>query len=50
MEWLIGDDDVLYPVLEDPLKKAITSDPTVGSRLKFSKGCFPWGSYGMTTR
>jgi hypothetical protein len=50
MEWLIGDEDVLYPVLEDRLKRAITFDPTVGSRLKFSKGCFPWGSYGMTTR
>jgi hypothetical protein len=40
MEWLIGDEDVLYPVLEDRLKRAITFDPTVGSRLKFLRGFF----------
>jgi hypothetical protein len=49
MEWLIGDEDVLYPVLEDRLKRAITFDPTVGSHSKFSRGCFRWGSYGMAT-
>jgi hypothetical protein len=50
MEWLLGDEDVWSPVLEYRLKRAITFDPTVGSRSKFSKGCFPWGSYGMVTR
>jgi hypothetical protein len=50
MEWPLGDEDVLSPVLEYRLKRAITFDPTVGSRSKFSRGCFPWGSYGMATR
>ena len=44
MEWLLGDDDVWSVELEFRLKRAITFDPTVGSRSKFSKGCFPWGS------
>jgi hypothetical protein len=42
MEWPLGDEDVLSLVLEYRLKKAITFDPTVGSRSKFSRGCFPW--------
>jgi len=40
MEWLLGDEDVWSPVLEYRLKRAITFDPTVGSRSKFSRGCF----------
>ena len=50
MEWLLGDEDVWSPVLEYRLKRDITFVPTVGLRSKFSKGCFPWGSYGMATR
>jgi len=42
MEWLLGDEDVWSPGLEYRLKRAITFDPTVGSRSKFSKSCFPW--------
>jgi len=41
MEWLLGDEDVWSPVLEYRLKRAISFDSIVGSRLKFSKGCFP---------
>jgi hypothetical protein len=41
MEWLLGDKDVWSPVLEYRLKRAISFDPTLGSRSKFSKGCFP---------
>ena len=41
MEWLLGDEDVWSPVLEYQLKSAITFDPTVGSRSKFSRGYFP---------
>jgi len=41
MEWLLGDEDVWSPVLEYRLKRAISFDPTVGSRSKFSIGCFP---------
>jgi hypothetical protein len=41
MEWLLGDEDVWSPVLEYRLKRAISFDPTVGSRSKFFKGCFP---------
>ena len=49
MEWLLGDEDVCFTVLEYRLKRAITFYPTVGSRSKFSRGCF-LGSYGMGTR
>jgi hypothetical protein len=49
-EWLLGDEDVWSPVLEYRLKRVITFEATVGSRSKFSRGCFPWGSYGMSTR
>ena len=49
-EWLLGDEDVWSPVLEYRLKRAITFDPTIGSRSKVSRGCFAWGSYGMATR
>jgi hypothetical protein len=50
MEWQLGDQDIWLVELEYRLKKAVTFDPTVGSRSKFSKGCFPWGSYEMATR
>jgi hypothetical protein len=50
MEWLLGDEDVWSPVLEYRLKKTISFDSTVGSRSKFSRGYFPWVSYGMATR
>jgi hypothetical protein len=50
MEWLLGDQDVCLPILVYRLKRAIPFDPTIGSRSKFSKGCFPWVSYGMATR
>ena len=40
MEWLLYAEDVWSPVLDYQLKRAITFDPTVGSRSKFSKGCF----------
>jgi hypothetical protein len=50
MEWLLGDEDVWSPVLEYRLNRALTFDPTIGSRLKFSRGCFPCGRYGMATR
>ena len=36
MEWLLGDEDIWSPVLEYRLKRAITFDPTVGSRSNFS--------------
>jgi hypothetical protein len=39
-EWLLYAEDVWSPVLDYQLKRAITFDPTVGSRSKFSKGCF----------
>jgi hypothetical protein len=42
MEWLLGDEDVWSPGLQYRLKRAITFDPNVGSRSKFSKSCFPW--------
>jgi hypothetical protein len=41
MEWLLGDEDVWSLVLEYRLKRAISFDPIVGLRSKFSKGCFP---------
>jgi hypothetical protein len=50
MEWQLGNQDIWLVELEYRLKKAVTFDPTVGSRSKFSKGCFPWGSYEMATR
>jgi hypothetical protein len=50
MEWLLGDEDVWSPVLEYRLKRTISFDSTVGSRSKFSRGYFPWVSYGMATR
>jgi hypothetical protein len=53
MEWLLRDEDVWSVELENRLKRSITFDPTVGSHLKFyrgSRGCFPWGRYGMATR
>jgi hypothetical protein len=48
--WLLDDDDFWSPVLEYRLKRDISFYPTVGSRSKFSRGCFPMGSYGMATR
>jgi hypothetical protein len=42
MEWLFGDKDVWSVELEYRLKRAITFDPTVGSRTNFyrvSRGC-----------
>ena len=50
MEWLLSDEDVWSPVLEYWLKRAITFDPTFGSRSNISTRCFPCGSYGMATR
>jgi hypothetical protein len=50
MEWLLDDKGVWPVELEYRLKKAIAFDPIAGSSSKFSRGCFPWGSYGMTTR
>jgi hypothetical protein len=38
MEWLLRDEDVWSVKLEYRLKKAITFDPTVGSRSNFYKG------------
>jgi hypothetical protein len=38
MEWLLRDEDVWSVELEYRLKKAITFDPTVGSRSNFYKG------------
>jgi hypothetical protein len=49
MEWLLGDEDIWSVALDHRFKRAITFDPTVGSRSNFSRSCFPWGSYGMTT-
>ena len=39
MEWLLGEEDVWSPVLEYQLKRAITFDPTIGSRSNFYR-CF----------
>jgi hypothetical protein len=39
MEWLLGDKDVWSSELEYQLKRAITFDPTVGLRSKFSRAC-----------
>jgi len=50
MEWLLGDEDVWSVELKLRFKKVISFDPTVGWRSKFSRGCFPCGSSGMTTR
>jgi hypothetical protein len=50
MERLLGDEDVWFVELEYRLKRAITFDPTVGSRSNFYLGGFPEGSYGMATR
>jgi hypothetical protein len=41
MEWLLGEEDVLSPILEYGLKRAISFDPTVGSRTNVFRGCFP---------
>ena len=49
MKWLLADEDVWLATLEYRLKRGISFDPTVGSRSKLSRGCFPWGSYGMAT-
>jgi hypothetical protein len=35
MEWLLGDEDIWLLVVEYQLKRAITFDPTVGSRSNF---------------
>jgi hypothetical protein len=32
MEWLLGDEDVWWSVLEYRLKRAIAFDPTIGPR------------------
>jgi hypothetical protein len=50
MVWLLGDEDVLSPVLEYRLKRTISFDSTVGSRSKFFTGYFPWVGYGMANR
>jgi hypothetical protein len=55
MEWLLGDEDVLSGEHEYPLKRAITFDPTVGSRSIFFM-CFQrlfslgklWNRYSVT--
>jgi len=47
LEWLLGDEDVWLVEFEYRFKRAITFDPTIGSRSKFSRRCFAWGSYGM---
>jgi hypothetical protein len=49
IEWLLGDEHVWSVEPEYRLKRAITIDPTVWSRLKVYRGCFTWGSYGMAT-
>jgi len=41
MEWLLGDEDVWLLVVEYHLKRALTFDPTVGSRSNFYRSCFP---------
>jgi hypothetical protein len=41
MEWLLGDEDVWLLVVKYQLKRAITFDPTIGSRSNFYRGCFP---------
>ena len=41
MQWLLSDEDVWSIELEYQHKRAITFDPTVGSRSKFPRGCFP---------
>jgi hypothetical protein len=41
MESLLRDGYVLSASLEYQLKSATTFDPSVGSRPKFSRGCFP---------
>jgi hypothetical protein len=38
MEWLLGEEDVWLGEHEYPLKRAITFDPTVGSRTNFYIG------------
>jgi len=38
MEWLLGDEDVWSVELEYRFKRAITFDPTVGSRSNFYSG------------
>jgi hypothetical protein len=38
MEWVLGDKDVWSLELEYRLKRAITFDPTVGSRSNFYRG------------
>jgi hypothetical protein len=40
MEWLLVDKDVWSAKLEYRLQKDIAFDPIVGSRSKFSRGCF----------
>jgi hypothetical protein len=53
MESLLDDEDVWSVELEYRLIKAITFDPTIGSRSNFTRvfrGSFAWGSYGMATR
>jgi hypothetical protein len=50
MEWLLGDEDVWSVELEYRLKRAKTFDPTIGLPSKFSRGCFLWGSNGMSSR
>jgi len=50
MEWLLCEENVWSIELEYQVKKAITFDPSVGSRTNFtgvSRACFLWGSYGM---
>ena len=38
MKWLLGDEDVWSIELEYRLKRALSFDPTVGSRSNFYKG------------
>jgi hypothetical protein len=52
-QWLLGDEYVWSVELEYRLKRAITLIRPLDRSQIFtgvSRGCFPWGSYGMATR
>jgi len=50
MELLLGDEDVWCVEHEYRPKKPIPFDPTVGSRSKFYRCCFPYDICRMATR
>jgi len=53
MEWVLSDEDVWSIKLEYRIIRAITFDPTVGSRSNFIgvlRGYFHWDSYSMASR